>query len=189
MNGTLFYLMGASGSGKDSLLQGCRERLTPHHRVFIAHRFITRAAGAGGENHIHLTENEFQLRVAAGLFAMHWSSHGHLYGISKEIDHWLDIGLNVIINGSREYLPQAMAQYPNLVPVMVNVDSELLRLRLIQRGRESASEIDQRLERHADMVKTLPESTLYIDNSHSLDNATHALMRILTDHSYPPCCH
>ena len=42
----LFYLMGPSGSGKDSLLRALRERLGTDHRIVIAHRYITRAADA-----------------------------------------------------------------------------------------------------------------------------------------------
>lgn len=184
MCGTLFYLMGASGSGKDSLLQGCRARLDAEHKAFIAHRFITRAAGAGGENHIHLTEAEFQLRVKSGLFAMHWASHDHLYGISKEIDTWLETGLNVIMNGSREYLPTAMKQYDKLVPVMINVDSSLLRRRLTSRGRETEAEIEKRLQRHETLLHEMPESTLFVDNSYSLEEGIEALMAIITRNSW-----
>lgn len=179
MNGTLFYLMGASGSGKDSLLQGCRARLQAEDRTVIAHRFITRAAGAGGENHIHLTEPEFVMREKSGLFAMHWASHNHLYGISSEIDHWLNAGLNVIMNGSREYLPKAMAQYDALVPVMINVNSQLLKQRLHNRGRESDDEIEKRLHRHESLLHDMPASTLFVDNSGSLEEGIQALMKII----------
>ncbi|WP_245601050.1 nucleoside/nucleotide kinase family protein [Marinobacterium jannaschii] len=48
MTGTLFYLVGASGAGKDSLLEGVRQRLRPEHYCYVAHRYITRPAAAGG---------------------------------------------------------------------------------------------------------------------------------------------
>lgn len=184
MSGTLFYLMGASGSGKDSLLQGCRACLRPEDRTIIAHRFITRAAGAGGENHIHLTEQEFRMREQSGLFAMHWASHDHLYGISSEIDSWLDAGINVIMNGSREYLANAMGQYDELVPVMINVDSTLLRQRLINRGRESVAEIEKRLLRHETLLHEMPQGTLFVDNSRGLDEGIQRLLEIITDNSW-----
>lgn len=184
MQGKLFYLMGASGSGKDSLLQGCRELLHPEDRTIIAHRFITRAAGAGGENHIHLTEKEFNMREQSGLFAMHWTSHKHLYGISSEIDTWLDAGLNVIMNGSREYLSKALEQYEQLVPVMINVDSTLLKKRLINRGRETPQEIEKRLSRHETLLHEMPEETLFVDNSHSLEEGIQTLMKIIKDNDF-----
>ncbi|WP_299176523.1 phosphonate metabolism protein/1,5-bisphosphokinase (PRPP-forming) PhnN [uncultured Neptuniibacter sp.] len=182
MSGKLFYLMGASGSGKDSLLQGCRSLLHPEDRTLIAHRFITRSAGAGGENHIHLTETEFRMRLKSGLFALHWASHGHLYGISSEINSWLAANHNVIINGSREYLNRASEQYQQLVPVMVNVDENLLRQRLVQRGRENEAEIEKRLTRHHTLLHAMPPQTLFIDNSSSLEDGVQALLRIIKQH-------
>ncbi|WP_415900934.1 phosphonate metabolism protein/1,5-bisphosphokinase (PRPP-forming) PhnN [Neptuniibacter sp. QD48_11] len=184
MSGKLFYLMGASGSGKDTLLQGCRQRLEHSHQAFIAHRYITRAADAGGENHIHLTESEFQLRVDTAMFAMHWASHGHLYGIGKEVEIWVKAGLNVIINGSREYLPIAMQQYDFLIPVMINIKTELLRDRLHKRGRETDLEIEKRLKRHADFLDHMPTGTMYIDNSGSKEKGIDALMDIITEHRF-----
>jgi ribose 1,5-bisphosphokinase len=180
MSGKLFYLMGASGSGKDSLLQGCRQKLEHSHKAFIAHRYITRAADAGGENHIHLTESEFKLRIETGMFAMHWPSHGHLYGIGKEVEVWVESGLNVIINGSREYLPSAMKQFGYIIPIMVNIDESLLHDRLYNRGRESHSEINKRLERHATLLHHMPENTLFVDNNGSLDQGVQSLLDIIT---------
>ena len=54
MTGKLIWLMGASGSGKDSLLTELRQR--EQTQLLVAHRYITRAASAGSENHIALSE-------------------------------------------------------------------------------------------------------------------------------------
>ena len=53
----LVYLMGASGAGKDSLLDALRHDLPPN--LMVAHRYITRPANAGSENHIALSQHEF----------------------------------------------------------------------------------------------------------------------------------
>lgn len=55
--GRLIWLMGPSGSGKDSLLSALRQQ--EHPQLLVAHRYITRAANAGSENHIALSEQEF----------------------------------------------------------------------------------------------------------------------------------
>lgn len=55
--GKLIWLMGPSGSGKDSLLSALRQR--EHSQLLVAHRYITRVANAGSENHIALSEQEF----------------------------------------------------------------------------------------------------------------------------------
>ncbi|WP_432471129.1 phosphonate metabolism protein/1,5-bisphosphokinase (PRPP-forming) PhnN [Amphritea sp. HPY] len=179
MSGKLLYLVGASGSGKDSLLEGCRQRLQPDHGCFVAHRYITRAANIGGENHIHLSADEFDMRASMGMFAMQWYSHGYSYGIGAEIDNWLAKGVNVVINGSREYLRIAMHSYPNLIPVLVEVDSESLHQRLLKRGRESETEILQRLERHRQIVDSLPANIMRIDNNTDLKHGVDALLKLI----------
>ena len=69
MEGSLVYVMGPSGAGKDSVLGRARSLLPPAAPVVFAHRYITRPAEAGGENHVALTRDEFATRRACGLFA------------------------------------------------------------------------------------------------------------------------
>ncbi|OZA23059.1 MAG: phosphonate metabolism protein/1,5-bisphosphokinase (PRPP-forming) PhnN [Hydrogenophilales bacterium 17-64-11] len=145
--GVLLYVIGASGSGKDSLMQVARDALAGDADIVFAHRYITRPANAGGENHIALSEAEFDARLARKLFAMHWCSHGLRYGLGCELDHWLAQGLTVVVNGSREYLDEASRKRDELKPVLIEVSTEVLRERLRSRGRESASDMDMRLTR------------------------------------------
>lgn len=147
MTARLIYVVGASGSGKDSLMSYARNRLANESQVVFAHRYITRSADAGGENHVALTQDEFDSRCRAGLMAMHWESHGHAYGLGIEVNQWLAKGITVVVNGSREYLETAAQRYPELVPVWVEVSPEVLRARLQARGREGAEEIEKRLAR------------------------------------------
>ena len=147
MTARLIYVVGASGSGKDSLMRYARNRLAHESQVVFAHRYITRAADAGGENHVALTQEEFESRRRAGLMAMHWESHGHAYGLGIEVNQWLAKGITVVVNGSREYLETAAQRYPELVPVWIEVSPEVLRARLQARGREGAEEIEKRLAR------------------------------------------
>ena len=179
MSGKLLYLVGASGSGKDSLLEGCRQRLKPEHGCFVAHRYITRAANIGGENHIHLSPEEFDMRANMGMFAMQWYSHSYSYGIGSEIDSWLAKGVNVVINGSREYLQIAMASYPNLIPVLVEVDEDSLHRRLSKRGRETEAEIMRRLARHREIVDSMPDNMMKIDNNSDLQHGVEALLMLI----------
>lgn len=105
----LIYLMGPSGAGKDCLLSALRNA-TPQNRV-VAHRYITRPADAGAENHVALSKQEFIQRAEQGLFALHWQAHQHCYAIGIEINLWLQHGLDVLVNGSRAYLPEAQRRY------------------------------------------------------------------------------
>lgn len=175
--GRLFYLIGSSGSGKDSLMRYARERLAHEPRVVFAHRYITRPPDGRGENHVALTAAEFAARRAAGLFAMHWHSHGLSYGIGREIDLWLERGCHVVLNGSREYLPQARQRHPELTAVLVTVAADVLAARLRARGRETEEEIAARLER---AQRFCPEGPLeIIRNDGDLREAGEHLVRLL----------
>ncbi|ENO0300642.1 ribose 1,5-bisphosphokinase [Enterobacter asburiae] len=164
MMGRLIWLMGPSGSGKDSLLSALRQQ--EHARLLVAHRYITRAANAGSENHIALSEQEFFTRAGQNLLALSWHANGFYYGVGIEIDLWLHAGFDVLVNGSRAHLPQARARYEAaLLPVCLQVSPDVLRSRLQNRGRESAREIDQRLERAA---RYAPSDCHILNNDGSL---------------------
>lgn len=179
MAATLIYLTGASGSGKDSLLGYARQRLAGEPRVVFAHRYITRAAGAGGENHVALSPGEFEARLTARLFALHWQSHGQAYAIGIEIDYWLALGLTVVVNGSRAYLAQARRHYPaHLLPLRIEVSADCLRGRLLARGRESAAEIEDRLARHR-RLQAEPFDGKVIRNDGRLEQAGETLVALI----------
>ena len=176
--GRIFYVIGASGSGKDSLMRYARERLAADPDVLFAHRYITRPVELVGENLIALSESEFEARLAAGLFAMHWNSHGLRYGIGREINFWLAKGCNVVMNGSREYLAEARHRYPMLVAVMVMVSPEVLEARLHARGRESDEQIAGRLERARQFTR--PEGSVeVIRNDNDLHVAGEQFVKLL----------
>ena len=162
--GRLIWLMGPSGSGKDSLL--CALRQQEHPQLLVAHRYITRPANAGSENHIALSEQEFFTRAGQNLLALSWHANGFYYGVGIEIDLWLHAGFDVLVNGSRAHLPQARARYAAaLLPVCLHVSPEILRSRLQQRGRETAREIEQRLARAASYT---PSDCHLLNNDGSL---------------------
>jgi ribose 1,5-bisphosphokinase len=185
--GRLFYVVGASGSGKDSLLAYARGRLAGEPGVAFAHRYITRPADAGGENHVALAEAEFQARRQAGLFAMDWRSHGLRYGVGREINLWLAKGVHVVVNGSREYLLTARAFYPSLVAVLIDVSPQVLAERLRARGREDDAAIDARLARHARLRETF-EDCIAIPNDSPLQEGGEILARLIRQHNASTAC-
>lgn len=177
-SGVLIYLMGPSGSGKDSLIEAARAQLAGAG-VEIARRVITRSAEATGEAAQGVTPERFEAMRAAGEFAMHWQANGLEYGIPKQVDVWLAQGRSVLVNGSRSYLPEARRRYPGLLAVRLEVDPEVLRARLIARGRETPQEIDQRLARSARLQGCPDPGVHALDNSGSLATAVSALFDLL----------
>ena len=102
MSAPFIYVMGPSGAGKDSVLARARALISPDFPVAFAHRYITRPADAGGENHVALSEAEFERLRALGLFVFHWTAHGFRYGIGVEADAWRRDGLVTVVSGSRD---------------------------------------------------------------------------------------
>lgn len=187
MQARLIYVVGPSGSGKDSLLRYAREKLADDPGVVFAHRYITRASDAGGENHVALTPAEFANRQRNRLFALAWHSHGHAYGIGIEINQWLAKGATVVVNGSREYLSEAGRHFPELLAVTIDAPAEVLRERSLARGREDASSIEQRLARHR-LLQGQSSSGHVISNEGPLERAGEALVALLRAHAGQPLC-
>jgi len=185
--GRLFYIMGASGAGKDTLLRGCRESAGDGPAPLVAHRYITRKPDGGTESHIWLSDAEFEQRVAMGAFAMHWSANGFRYGIGREIDQWLAQGGQVLVNGSRGYLDEARSHYGStLIPVLISVNPDRLQRRLMLRGRECAEDIEARIRRARELEQQRPSDCLVIDNNGNPEKAVSRLLTMITERQTNP---
>ncbi|TDV44089.1 ribose 1,5-bisphosphokinase [Pseudomonas helmanticensis] len=186
MDGKLIYLMGPSGSGKDSLIEAAREPL----RAFnceVMRRVITRSAESVGEDAIGVTPEEFERRERSGDFSLAWRANGLAYGIPVEMDRWLSAGQYVLVNGSRANLRQALERYPTLLPVLLTVREEVLRERLLSRGRETLEQVDARLARNA-LFKDRRSSdgpVHLIDNSGDLDETVSHLLSLIDFNAAP----
>jgi ribose 1,5-bisphosphokinase len=186
MAGRLIYLIGPSGSGKDSLLDAARARLA-ERGCRIVRRVITRSAEAVGEAALGVSAQQFAEMEAQGAFALSWHANGLSYGIPREIDGWLAAGHDVLVNGSRGHLQNARARYPNMLVVLLTVDQAVLCERLLARGRESVAEIDARLARNARFNKRVladnDPTLLVLDNSGALDNTVERLLACIDEQS------
>lgn len=171
--GRLYYVMGPSGAGKDSVLDWVRDN-SPSYAVVCAHRYITRPAPAGREHHLALSAEEFERRERRGLFALTWQAQGLRCGLGKEIEHWLRQGVNVLVNGTRDAFPLARARFNDLVPVLITANRESIARHLMARGRETAEQIEERLARHDSYVA--PGDALTIINEGSLPETGAALL-------------
>ncbi len=180
IQGSLFYLIGASGVGKDSLLNYVRPLLADSP-VVIAHRYITRPIELTGENHIQLSPAEFLMRQKHDCFLFFWQSHGLSYGIGQEVAYWLSQGLNVVINGSRGYLEEATRIWPEIQPILVTVSLDKLQARLEARGREDATQIQERLQRAAEFSQLSHPNLWTVSNDGALKEGGGKLYDIISN--------
>ena len=144
--GGLILVVGPSGSGKDTLIDGAKELLSDEKFTFIK-REITRPAAAGGEDHISISKEKFDKKVKAEQYALHWQANGNCYGISKELNQHIAMGRTAVLNGSRAAISTTRELYPDLQIIQITVPIEILRNRLNNRRRETEQEIESRLSR------------------------------------------
>ncbi|MDQ3393468.1 MAG: phosphonate metabolism protein/1,5-bisphosphokinase (PRPP-forming) PhnN, partial [Bacteroidota bacterium] len=147
----IFYVIGSSGVGKDSIMIYAKKKISGSSKVLFAHRYITRPADVGEENHISLTKEEYKVMLNGNLFVFNWESHDLHYGIGIEINFWVNQGFNVVISGSREYLKVAQDKKENMQVIMITAKPANIEKRLLQRGRESPEEINNRIQRNKEM--------------------------------------
>lgn len=180
LTGTLVLVVGPSGVGKDSLIEGARSAFAGADDVIFPRREITRSADAGGEDHVVVTENQFHARRELGGYLLSWGAHGFWYGIPAEVSDELRRGSVVVVNASRSVIEDARSRFSNLSIVSVNVDDETLRVRLAARGRETEEQAARRLER-ARAFRVEGPDVIDFPNDGPLEAAVGRFTRILRD--------
>lgn len=187
MRGRLIYLMGPSGGGKDTVLQGVSRLLK--ESAYLAPRIVTRSVPKSEPNASSVSDEEFRRLESSDALALAWRANGYAYGISCDINAKLSAGLDVLVNGSRAYLPEAYKRYPTLVPILLDVPPVLLLQRLQERGREGALQIQQRLERNAQFKGLTHDFVqvpiIHIDNSGRIEETVNALFTLLNKTTNP----
>ena len=119
-------MVGPSGAGKDTLIDGARARLADDADIVFARRVITRSADAGGEDHEALTEAVFDSRHREGAFMLDWQAHGLKYAIPTAYADELSAGKTVIANVSRGIIEEAIARYSPAIVLEVSASPNVL---------------------------------------------------------------
>jgi ribose 1,5-bisphosphokinase len=180
--GCFVAVAGPSGAGKDTLIQGVRERLAPDRRFVFARRIITRQ-GDCTEDHDSVTEFEFARMKADDAFLISWTANGLDYGLPGGLRRDLADGRIVIANVSRAALPEVRLRFPRHLVVHVTAEPRILAARLEARGREDAGAQQARLARALQLEATVV-ADVTIDNSADLDGSLLEFELTLRDLAY-----
>jgi len=168
--GWLVLVIGNSGSGKDSIMKGAKEKFPSEFKsLFLAQRFITRPS-SDTEDNIPISPEEFKNMSLQGKFALEWHIYGLDYGVPIEIDDWLEKGHIVLVNVSRSIVKKARDIYEKIKVVFIEVPFEITLNRVKDRGRESGERLEERIQR-AKKNQKYPDADYIIDNSGDLEHA------------------
>ena len=178
MTGRLVLVVGPSGAGKDTLLNGARLALEESPHFVLQQRDITRPADAGGEDHRAITMAEFVAVKAASGYALDWQAHGLSYGVPVAIDAAMAGGQIVVVNGSRGVIDAARQRYPRLAVIEVSAPPAVLAMRLAARGREDQESIRKRLERSVSAVADHPD-VFRVSNDGDVASGIFTLLTVL----------
>ncbi len=181
--GKLFLIVGPSGVGKDTLIDGAKAILGDQTDFAFPARFITRPQDAGGEVHIEISEADFAAGQTSGNFALSWHAHGLSYAIPTTIEAHLARGQSVVVNVSRSVLDQARQKFFQVCVISVSASSEVLLARLKGRGRETDAEISDRVTR-ASIYDVDGPDVVNLTNDGALADAIKSFVSILKDHSH-----
>lgn len=170
---------GPSGAGKDTLLDGARAALVGDARFHFARRVVSRPADPGGEAHEFLPAEAFD---AADLI-LRWGAHGLRYGIRRAEVERAPV---TVLSLSRQVLREAAALHPLMV-VEVTAPRDVLRTRLLARGRENAEQVCARLEREVGLPPELHRWRLH--NLGTVEQGVNGMilaLRTCAEGGFPP---
>ncbi|MGV8831653.1 MAG: phosphonate metabolism protein/1,5-bisphosphokinase (PRPP-forming) PhnN [Devosia sp.] len=162
--GSLVLVVGPSGVGKDTLIDGARHALGNDQRFVFVRRVVTRPADIELEEHNPMEPAAFAKAEAAGRFCLCWDAHNLRYGLPISVDTDLALGKIVVASVSRHVVAQARAQYPASAVVLITAEISRRAERLIKRGRENRDQVTARLARESAPVPS-GINPVIIDNS------------------------
>lgn len=176
--GTLFLIVGNSGSGKDLIISEVIKEYPPYlKQIYAPKRYITRPSSEF-ESNTSVTKIKFKELEEQGVFALSWHIYELDYGIPKDFEDWLEKGHPVIINISRTVIEVVRKKYKKTKVVFIEVPFEITLQRIKNRKRETEELLKNRIER-AKQNQKLSTADFTVNNSGELIDAVNQLLEYI----------
>ena len=164
--GTLYFVVGASGAGKDTLVGEALKRLPYLHKV---RRVVTRPAGPD-DDHEPMEPEAFLARRRRGGFVLSWDANGNRYGVTIDMLERLRAGQDCILVGSRAIVDEVRRMHEPVIIVHVTAPLDVIARRLRERGREDEMMIQGRMGRAGRGAPRGPDVAT-VDNGGALEDS------------------
>ena len=166
MNGCLYVIVAPSGAGKSSLVNALLER---EPDIGLSISYTTRPPRPGevsGREYFFVRQEEFQAMVARGEFLEHAEVYGNWYGTSKRwIEKTRATGSDVVLEIDWQGARSVKALFPDMTFIYILPPTiEVLRQRLVKRGKDAKEVIERRLAEAREDLKHVHEADYVIIN-------------------------
>lgn len=145
--GLLFVMSGPSGTGKGTI---CDELLKHDNNLFLSVSATTRECRKNeieGVTYYYKTADEFKRMINNGEMLEHAVYNGNYYGTPREkVEEKLEAGINVLLEIEPQGALAVKENFPEAILIFIIPPSaQVLKQRLIDRGREDELQIEKRL--------------------------------------------
>jgi guanylate kinase len=166
VNGCLYVVVAPSGAGKSTLVNALLER---EPDVGLSISYTTRPPRPGevsGREYFFVSREEFEAMAGRGEFLEHAEVYGNWYGTSR---HWIEktraAGSDVVLEIDWQGARSVKALFPDMTFIYILPPSiEVLRQRLVKRGKDTREVIERRLAEAREDLKHVHEADYVIIN-------------------------
>ncbi|MFW9906567.1 MAG: hypothetical protein ACFFFH_19830 [Candidatus Thorarchaeota archaeon] len=171
----LVFVVGRSGSGKDSIMRNVASALKLEDiPVHVLQRHITRLPDKTEES-LYVSEEEFLRKKSQKEYIISWYIYDNWYGCpQKPLKKALRRGEIVLVNASRSILYDAKEKYPRSKIVLIDAPDKVAEARIKIRGREDSNHLFERFTRMQKKID-MPFPDKIIQNEGDLDLAVQEL--------------
>jgi len=154
--GMLLIISGPSGTGKGTLVQKLMESDPSFH---FSCSVTTRAPRDGEIDGVHyhfVSEEEYQRLVSENAFLEHAKVHANFYGtLRKPVEEMMAEGKNVLLDIDTQGAVNVMSNAADYVSIFILPPSaQELRRRLVDRKSETPEQIEGRMVKSTEQMKT-----------------------------------
>ena len=166
VSGCLYVIVAPSGAGKSTLVNALLER---EPDIGLSISYTTRAPRPGevsGREYFFVTREEFAAMVKRGDFLEHAEVYGNFYGTSRTwIEKTRAEGSDVLLEIDWQGARSVKKLFRDMTYIYILPPSiEVLRERLVKRGKDSTEVIERRLAAAREDLKHVHEADYVIIN-------------------------